>query len=389
MSPALRLAAFYAAMFTGVGVMVGFLPLHLTALGLSAPVIGALFAGRTALSSMGPPLWGLWADRLGDARLPLVVASSISALAFLPLLWTENPTVTMALMLLQGFGGGALAPLTDSMTLGVLKHAPEKFGRVRMAGTLAFGVGVLGFSLVVTSTGDPALMSRAGSLSVPAIFSTLVLTLIVSLGLPRVERPRLVRMETATTAIRQAPFLLLLLAGAFHWAAHAPVTVMLGLHLRDLGGGPSVVAAALCAQVVTEVAIMYFAPRLLSVMNAPTALVGIFVAGLVRWTANALLTSPVAFAAMQAAHGVTFGLYYVVSVRAVQQAIPEEARSTGQTVFFAVVFGLGGVFGTLLTGEMYEAGKGPLMFAAAAALDVAALVTMLFYSRVVRRRGAP
>ncbi len=383
------MSAYYAGLFLGVGVLMVFLPVHLRALGLTASATGAVFAARTLVQTFSPPFFGYWADRLGSARLPLQVATAGSALCFLPMLFLTNPHAVGALLVCQALFGGAVVPLADSMTLTVLGPNPERYGRVRLSGSVSFGIGILTFSVALGGDVNGATMATAGAWSVPVICATAETAALIALGLPHVQRLKLEHPGGALSALAQPYLWILFVVGAVHWGAHAPYTVFFGVHLQDLGLSPLMVAVSLCAGIVVETTVMFHASRWLPVLPGVTGLRITVALAVVRWLVTAWSTSPWALVLAQATHGVTFGLFYVLLIQDVRQRVPEQARATGQAVMTAVVFGLGGIGGTLLAGATFDAGRGPAAFQASAALEgVALLLSLGLSSRWGRARAA-
>jgi PPP family 3-phenylpropionic acid transporter len=376
------MAAYYACLFLGVGVLATFLPLHLQSVGLSASGVAALFAARTFLQATVPPLWGAWADRQGDTRPALRLATLLSLLCFVPLLVVTDPVAVVALLVAQGLGWAALTTLADTMTLGTLGDRPERYGRVRVAGTVAYGVGVLALVLVLPA-GDEALRNQvAAQWSVPALVATLALATLVTLWLPSVPRRRMEDLSSLRLLVRQPGLFPLLAAGGLHWAAHAPFLLFLGWHLRDLGHDPLVAGLTSVACVAIEVAVMLLGPRLVRARTLTTWLTVCFLAGLGRWVVSAVATSAWGFGLTQLAHGLSFGLFYIVMVEGIRERAPEESRGTAQGLFAGVTFGVGGILGLLVSGAAYDAGRGPAMFGASVVLEVLAL-GMLLAGRVL------
>ncbi|MBI5496990.1 MAG: MFS transporter [Deltaproteobacteria bacterium] len=369
MSAPARLMLMYAGIFLGVGIMMSFLPLHLRTLGFSATAMGAVFALRPAVQVVTPTLWGMWADHRGDARFPLRLATVGSLLAFVPLLFSRDAAVVSALLLLQTAFGAGLVPLTDGMTLATLHKNPGGFGRVRVAGTVSFGVGVLGFSVLLGPTGGS--MEQAGEWSVPAILAAMAACVATSLLLPEVPPQPRERGAKVTALIR--PLWLFLLVNALHWAAHATYTVFFGVHVADLGLGPHVVSVSLVAAVGVETVVLFAAPRLMQRFSTRVLLVAAILVAILRWWVSSWATAAWLIVGAQALHGVSFGLAYVLGVTWVRARVPDEARSTGQGLFTAVVFGGGGTLGTALAGVAYDAGRGAAAFNLAVVLELAAL----------------
>jgi PPP family 3-phenylpropionic acid transporter len=76
-------------------------------------------------------------------------------------------------------------------------------------------------------------------------------------------------------------------------------------------------------------------------------------------------------------HGLTFGAFYVASVAFLSRRVPPELRASGQALFSAVTFGLGGLVGYASSGAAYDWLGGHRLFAVAAVLELVAAVLVL------------
>jgi PPP family 3-phenylpropionic acid transporter len=81
-------------------------------------------------------------------------------------------------------------------------------------------------------------------------------------------------------------------------------------------------------------------------------------------------TSPGVLVASAALHGFTFGAFYLASVEWMSRRAPGSMRATGQALFTAATFGVGGIVGYRLAGRLYDALGGHGLFAVAAGLAV-------------------
>ena len=76
---------------------------------------------------------------------------------------------------------------------------------------------------------------------------------------------------------------------------------------------------------------------------------GIFAASL-RWELVSLTTSGALLVAIQALHGITFGVYHAAAVQYVDRLSGEAIKNTGQALYTAATFGGGATIGVLLAG---------------------------------------
>ena len=80
-----------------------------------------------------------------------------------------------------------------------------------------------------------------------------------------------------------------------------------------------------------------------------------------RWILIASLTHPVLIALTQLLHALTFAGFHIAAITYVNRTFPVEARNSGQGIFSALSFGVGGSLGLILSGFLYDAlGSGML-----------------------------
>jgi len=168
----------------------------------------------------------------------------------------------------------------------------------------------------------------------------------------------------------------LLASTALHWVACAPFNGSFSIHVTALGLPPTVVGLSAGLGVVAEIAVMFLYPRLFGRTQPRYLLCLSFAASAVRWLAMSLLDGGVALVLVQALHGLTFGLFYTATVSYLAERVPPQLRASGQALFAAVTWGVGGLIGFLTAGKGYDALGGHGLFAVAAAVELvpAALV---------------
>ena len=77
--------------------------------------------------------------------------------------------------------------------------------------------------------------------------------------------------------------------------------------------------------------------------------------------------------AIQLLHAFTFTGFFVSAIEIILEEIPDELRATGQGLFFAASFGLGGGFGSVLAGYFFEIRGGEASFIVGGFLSLFAL----------------
>jgi MFS transporter, PPP family, 3-phenylpropionic acid transporter len=91
--------------------------------------------------------------------------------------------------------------------------------------------------------------------------------------------------------------------------------------------------------------------------------------------------------ALQALHGLTFGLFWATAVSEMSLLVPVRLRATGQALFSALVFGAANALGYLLAGQVYDrAGAASALFVLAAGLELVALFPLALLRDAPRQR---
>src|ERR1700727_615364 len=88
MSDGVRVALFFAALFSASAINTAFLPLWFFDRGLSATAIGEIFGLAALLRGLAGARWGSLAHRIGKRRPVMLIAgvgASVAALLYLPL----------------------------------------------------------------------------------------------------------------------------------------------------------------------------------------------------------------------------------------------------------------------------------------------------------------
>src|SRR5262245_21774688 len=135
---ALRLKAFYAALFTTLGVQMPYLPVWLTAKGLDAEAIGLVLAVPIVVRFVAIPLATRAADRHDALRGVIVIAAAAATVAFASLAFAQG---LIAIMVLYALASAAYTPvmmLADTYALRGLSRRGRAYGPVRLWGSAAF-----------------------------------------------------------------------------------------------------------------------------------------------------------------------------------------------------------------------------------------------------------
>ena len=188
-------------------------------------------------------------------------------------------------------------------------------------------------------------------------------------------------------ALLRDPRLRLLLAiAALHWICLTPYNVYFGVFLRDLGLPPLSWGLAYSTGVVMEVFVLMTFHRLQARFRLPTLLAAAFAVSAARWLAIGVVRAPWALIALQALHGMTFGMFWSAAIALVAATVPASLRATGQALLIMAI-NVGGAVGNAITGRVYDAYGSRLLFLLAAIGELAPLAVVIAARRRLHDPG--
>jgi len=369
---ALPFAGLHGAIFLALGVFLPFWPVFLTHRGLSGAEIGTILALGTWLKAASNPALGHLADRAGQRRRVLGALAAFALVAATAFLVAEGFWALLLIHLLVFPAFQATIPIGDSQTLAAAARQGFDYGRVRLWGSLAFLLAVLGMG--------EALEGRSPDLVAWAVLAGFALLLGATRLLPEStgqETPH--RPAPVTALLADRPFLLFLAVGALLQASHAVYYAFSAVHWTAQGLSPAAVGWLWAEGVVAEILLFALGGKVLARLGPVGLLLAAAVGGLLRWTTLGVTTALPALAVVQALHAATFGAAHLGAMHFIARRAPAGLQSTAQGVYSAVGGGVGMGLAMAVAGPLYDA-FGGRAFLAMAGMSAAggALALLLF-----------
>jgi MFS transporter, PPP family, 3-phenylpropionic acid transporter len=360
------LAVYYLIQYSTIGISLPFMGQYLKSLGFSGTEVGLLLGLGPVLSLVAPPLWGQLADRSGRPGLVLLGATAGSALSFSLLLWAHGYAAVFAVMLLYSCFSTAIATLIDAMALGHVARAGGSYAGLRLWGSVGCATAAMCFGRFVSEIDARVVAAQLVLLGLSAAWTTGALRGARS-GHSQGPRPTL---ESAYALTQDPTLRLFLVAVALHWLACGAYHSALSIHVTAMHLPPSVVGDTATVGVVAEIIVMITWPRWGHRFKPHRLLAFSFLISGLRWILMGLTASGPLLIALAVIHGFTFGAFYLSSIAWLVQRVPESLRATGQALYAAAVYGVGGLCGYLATGVGIDLGGSHAVFLAAGALEV-------------------
>jgi len=357
------LAVGYLAYYTSFGVYMPFWSAHLAQLGLSASAIGMALAMYNAARIIAPLGGGWLLDHARDRRALLWVLSGGALVAAALTAYARSPVWIGVTLALYSLPVTALMPMYDAVALERLGSAHERYGRLRLFGSIGF---------VLAAVGLGALVGRVGDDLIPvALILSQALGLAAFLALPPLgPGARGVAGRAAFGVGVSRPLAWLLLIAFLQVAGYGAFNGFYTLYLRGFGYSAAAISGYWSLGVLAEIGLFALAPMLLRRV-APVPLLRVALAlTVVRWVLIAYAPrSALLMVVAQVLHAAGFGAFQAVTVLLAARYLPAGAGGRAQALLAAAGWGVGGIVGSVLAGVVWERFGPSSAFAAGAVLS--------------------
>src|SRR5690606_973202 len=153
-----RFSVFYFCYYAALGAYTPYIGRWVDALGHGGYVVGGMLGLWYGTRILGPPAWAALSSRSARPGEWFFAGCVLSLLCFACFLFTTSAWALLAVMAVFGLFYNAVMPQFEAMTLTALGSRPERYGRLRVWGSV-------GFLLVAGSYG--ALLDFAGAENFP------------------------------------------------------------------------------------------------------------------------------------------------------------------------------------------------------------------------------
>lgn len=345
--------AYYFFIFGPVAIFVTYLNLHLKRIGWSDSQLGIISSIFAVMAVISPPIWGFISDLVGDRRKPILALLSVSGLLF-PFFFVKMPIpVVLGIAVAFALFNSPIPSISDALALDHIARKGGDYGKIRLWGSMGFVFPLLVLWAVFRHTSSllPAFLSFPVLRAISAIFL---------FRIPRGVRDRisdsgrgllLNDLKELVVNIRFVYFLgIVLLSGVTMQVYY----VFFSIYLEHRMVPDSLKGIFWAIGVISEIGFMAISGRIMEVIGERR----MFLLGILGRAARLLFFSfPLSMsqiAAVQTLHALTFGAFHVASVRIIDEIVPERLRGSGQTLYYAMNMGLGGVIGSLTSGMISQ-----------------------------------
>jgi MFS transporter, PPP family, 3-phenylpropionic acid transporter len=366
---------FYFLYYAAVSGVFPFAALYYQSVGLSGTQVGLLLGVAPLVALLGGPLLTGMADKTQRHKLVLSLALVAVILWSLAVPFTRSFPVLLLLILFYSLASSPINSLADSATMTMLGEERAMYGRVRLGGSIGWGLMAYITGLIVERNG---LVWIFGILAIGMALNLLVVQKF-SFGEAEERTPFLDGVSALLSNRRWMLFLgIALVAGL----GMATINTYQFVYMSEIGASKTLMGLSLTISTLSELPAMFFGDRLLKRFKPQGLLVlGTAIIG-ARLLLYATFNFPVAILVIQVIHGLTFPIIWVAGVSYAHENAPAGLSATAQGLFGAAIFGIGSGLGSFLGGLALDnlGGRG-MYFAFGGFVLLALVIFSVFQNR--------
>lgn len=347
--------SFYFLYYAAISSFIPFIVLFYQQLNFTGAQIGLLTGIPPLITLIGAPFLAGIADAKGRHRLIMSLGIVIAVVATFIEQWMTGFFVIFILVLVVNFFFSPVGSLADSATIAMLGDERSMYGRVRLGGTVGWGVMAPIAGVLIDNHG---LKIAFWSFSILMLINLLVAQKVVH-DTTEHTKEQTHDIRFFLTSRRWITFLLSAFLGGL---GTLTVTTYLFPHMAEMGASESLMGVAAFIATVTELPIFFFGNRLVKRFTS----YGLFLAALAMMGVRSLLfawvNAPFAILIVQAMGGTVFPAMWLAGVAYADEHAPAGLKSTAQGLLGSMTFGFGSAIGGFIGGLLLESIGGRGLF---------------------------
>lgn len=368
--------------FAGIAVFNPFLALYYQSIGRSGAEIGLLTGIMPLVSMLGGPVWGALSDVTHKHRIFLSIAI-VGAIAISLLIPSAGGLAALlVLVVLYAFISAPIQSLGDSATISMLGEQRNLYGRVRVGGTLGFGIMTIPAGIIIGKFGLSTMFWMY------AAIMCLVLIVAQFLSFSRAERTS--SFLTGLGSILKSKYWIIFLGMTLvAGMGMSVINTYFLIYMEDAGIQRSIMGFALALATAAEIPVMLASNWLMRKFRSR----GMIVIGLsfisLRLILLALFPQPIFIFSLQLIHGLTFAAVWLAGINYVAENTPPGLQATTQAIFGGVMMNLGSALGNAIGGALLERFTSAQMYGIIGGLVLLGLVFFTFLGGVRNQPPVP
>jgi len=347
--------SFYLLYFAGMSSLLPFLVIYYQQLNFDGAQIGILTGVPPLIILFAAPFWTGVADSMQRHKLVMSVGLVAAVLIGFIFPITSSFALVFILIVVFNFFFSPISPLSDSATMNMLGEQRGMYGRIRLGGTIGWGVFAPVAGYLVQNHG---LKTAFWAFSILALINLFVAR---KFSFGTADAPA--GSNGGVKVLLKRRLWIYFLAAAFLGGLGIfTATTYLYPYMKELGASETQMGIASTIATMTELIIFFFGDRLVHRFTSQRLLVIALAFMGVRSFLYAVSNSTYMVWAVQAFGGMVFPAMWAAAVAYADEHAPAGLKSTAQGLMGAVAFGFGSAVGGFVCGPLLENIGGHGMF---------------------------
>lgn len=365
---------FYFFYLAAASFSLPFFILYYEGLGFNGAQVGILAGIVPLVIMVGAPIWTRLADTKHCHQLVMSVTTGVTIVIAIIFPLFKDFMLILPLSILYAFFASPIMPLADSATINMLGSEKNLYGRVRLGGTIGWGLTALLSGYIIQTYGTRWVFWGYGLIMVIVFFISQKFTY-----------PSKVETELSGDDWRSAfvnrQWMVFLLLSFIAGVGLTTINSFLSPYLKELNISQSFMGIALVISIISELPVLFFSNHLLKRYGA-FLLLGIATAmSALRLLLYAGVNSTQGILGFQLLNGFTFPLFLVAAVSHTNDISPEGMKATGQGVMNAVANGIGPSIGGFFAGLLMGSIGGQNMFLIIGSVMLVSVIAIFGFER--------
>jgi MFS transporter, PPP family, 3-phenylpropionic acid transporter len=374
--------SFYFLYYAAAASLIPFIVLFYQDLKFNGTQIGLLTGIPPLITLFAAPFWTSVADATRRHRLIMSLGIGVAVVAMLILQSLTTFVLVFIIIIIYNFFYSPISSLSDSATMSMLGEDKSMYGRLRLGGTIGWGV----FSWIAGVLVDNFGLRIAFWCFSLLAFANLFVAQKVVHDTTAHEQSNHQGIRYFLTSRRWLLFLFSTFLGGL---SSVSVTVYLFPYMAELGVRESVMGIAFFLATITEFPIFFFGNYLVKRFKSE----GLFMLALVLMGIRSLffawVSAPAAVLVVQALGGTIFPAMWLAGVAYADAHAPVGLKSTAQGLFAAMTFGIGSAVGGFIGGLLLESIGGRGMYLVFGVIILVGLAVVEIVKRVLPGEETP
>lgn len=366
--PTARLASFYFAYYSALGAFSPYWSLFLKQRGMDAAAIGVLMSLWYGTRVIAPGSWTMLTARSIRPVVWLRIGCFATLASFAAFLLPLDFAGLFMAMTVFCYLYNAVMPQFEAITLSHLTDRVERYGRIRVWGSVGFifMVGAYGLAL-----------DRWTSAILPLLMLPLFALLFAASWMNDYSPGHDADGGSDSRAelrarLRRPEMIGFFLMAFFMQMSFGPFYTFFSVYLDEHGYRAATLGALWATGVAVEIVLFFVAAKLFARFSARSVLLVSLFSAIVRWLVTALFPDNLVLITLaQLSHALSFGAYFAACMLWMAKHFPGRLGGHGQGIFYGFSSGGGGAMGALIAGQVWRFGGETAFLLAAGFASVA------------------